>query len=87
MASKILTYRPILYTGTEKPEAIELARLASGFSGNDLPQTRRRYKNKVQINCTHLKRVSQSFFLKDQRRQVMPSDQAGKQPFYAYLHQ
>jgi len=32
----------MLPIGVEKPEAIELARLASGFPGNDLPQRRRR---------------------------------------------
>jgi hypothetical protein len=52
----------MLHTGTEKPEAIELAKLASGFSGNDRPQRRRRHENKIYFNYKPLERVSQSFF-------------------------
>jgi hypothetical protein len=77
----------MLHTGTEKPEAIELAKLASGFSGNDRPQRRRRHENKVQTNCTPLERVSQSFCEKIIEDKLCHQIRLGKPYYYAYFYQ
>ena len=61
---------PVLHKGTEKPEAIESAKLASGFSANDRPQRRRRHEQKL-LSILRLQKESVNSFVKDCERHTL----------------